>query len=180
MLPKHLFGPKRVVYLNKEFAEKFINDNANKYPGLDRCFISQICFEHPDRFDQLFPEFNPEIHMANRRLVTMQWVYDNIRHDFNLKVDNWYDHVDCRLEEKNPKAYHILKHIRENKSWPFPPVIISAEFAILLGFNKKRVGNPYYLVEGTHRVSYANRMFELNEIRSNTEMEIIEIQKIER
>ncbi len=108
----------------------------------------------------------------------MQWIYNNVRHDCNSQVDKWSDHVDNRLEEKFLQGYFVLKYIRQYKSWPLPPVIINAEFAILLGMKEKLVGIPYYLIEGTHRVSYANRLYELSEIKGDSEMEIIEILKL--
>ena len=177
MLPKNLCGPGLVIFNHKELADKFIRENVQRYPSLDPDFISQICFEHPDRFNELFPNFNPKIHAARRRIVTMQWIYDNIRYNANAKINNWNFHVDMQLDCKDPRTYHVLKYIRENKTWPFPPVIINANFGIKLGISAAQVGRPYYLVEGTHRVSYANRMFELNELKNDAEMEIIEILK---
>lgn len=62
----------------------------------------------------------------------------------------------------------------KNGTWPFPPVIIEEGFARLLGAEGK-IGSPYYLIEGTHRTSYARRMLELGLTATSLIVEVIEI-----
>ena len=64
MLPDHLRGPGTPI--DFESPDTFLEENARKYPNLDPDFILQICFEHPSRFDSLFPQFDPRLHDAGR------------------------------------------------------------------------------------------------------------------
>jgi len=151
----------------------FIQKNSALYPNLDPDFICQICFEHPNRFDNIFPNFDPHLHSALRTKKTMRWIYDHVRYDDNEDLDFWFEHFDENHAKPYPK-YEIYNYMIEHKNWPFPPVIIEAEFGSLLGASIK-LGQPYHLIEGTHRVSYARRMQQLGLLDSSKEMDLIEI-----
>jgi hypothetical protein len=151
----------------------FMCENEDKYPNLDPSFISQICFEHPDRFDDLLPEFDPERHSAVRVGRSLGWVYDNVRYDHNAELDFWHEQFDAFRESEDTR-YEIFAHMMQTGTWPLPPVIIKAEFALRLGASKD-IGKPYHLIEGTHRASYARRMVQVGLTSRNHPVEVIEL-----
>jgi len=73
------------------------------------------------------------------------------------------------------KNYKVLKFAIENGTWSFPPVIIENKLAHQIG--KGSFGEPIHLIEGTHRVSFIRRLYELNRIQSDFEHELIMIKK---
>jgi hypothetical protein len=62
----------------------------------------------------------------------------------------------------------------QSGTWPFPPVIIEARFAVSLGAPED-IGKSYHLIEGTHRVSYARRMIEISLADRDRTVEVIEL-----
>lgn len=173
MLPEHLHGPGKIIRF--ESPETFLRENRARYPNLDPDFILQICFEHPDRFDELLPAFDPEKHSAVRVRRSLGWVYDSVRYDRNSELDFWYEQFDAFRESRNTD-YEIFTHMTRTGTWPFPPVIIEARFAVSLGAPHD-VGEPYHLVEGTHRVSYARRMREVGLTDRPRHVEVIEVKR---
>lgn len=171
MLPSKLHGPGKVVHF--EPPDAFLAENASRFPNLDPDFILQICFEHPDRFDDLFPRFDPAVHDAVRVTRTAGWVYDNVRYDDDEEPDFWSIQFDDYLRN-GESAYSVFAHMVKNRTWPFPPVIIEASFAVELGASG-RLGKPYYLNEGTHRVSYMRRMVQLGMVSREEGAEVIEV-----
>ena len=63
-------------------------------------------------------------------------------------------------------------------TWHFPPVMIEAGFGAALGA-RSRVGRPYYLIEGTHRLSYLRSMLQLGLVEAARELHVIEIVETE-
>ena len=153
--------------------DTFLRENRDRYPNLDPDFILQICFEHPDRFDDLLPAFDPKEHSAVRGERSLGWIYDNVRYDHNAELDFWYEQFD-RFRESGHTGYEIYTHMVRTGTWPFPPVIIEAGFAMSLGAPED-VGQPYHLIEGTHRVSYARRMMELGLTDRARSVEVVEL-----
>ena len=88
MLAAHLRGPG--ITIGHHQSDRFLTQNAERYPHLDPDFILQVCFEHPKHFDQSFPGFDADKHAAIRVKRTVQGVYDNIRYDNNVQIDFWY------------------------------------------------------------------------------------------
>ncbi|ADE13441.1 hypothetical protein Nhal_0238 [Nitrosococcus halophilus Nc 4] len=170
MLPSNLKGPgETITSLN---AEAFISDNSGRYPNLDPDFISQICFEHPTRFDSFFPGFNPQEHTALRTERSASWIKGNIRYDNDDDLRFWFKQFDdFRSAGKGSK---VFEYMIEHRNWSFPPVIVEWRFAQELGA-PSYVGRPYYLVEGTHRVSYLLRMLELGLVKETDSYQLIVI-----
>jgi hypothetical protein len=61
----------------------------------------------------------------------------------------------------------------DNGTWHFPPVIIENKIAKELG--NKNYGNLIHLIEGTHRVSFVNRLYELGKIDPDRKHNLLEI-----
>jgi hypothetical protein len=173
VLPAELHGPNLTIAYAREQAAEFLRRNEARYPHLDRDFILQICFEHSDRFDGLFPRFDVTKHSAARVVKTARWINENVRYDHSEVVDFWCDQF-RHLLARNDQTYEVFTTMRANGTWHFPPVIIEAEFALSLGA-PPYVGRPYYLIEGTHRVSYLRSMLELGLVEKSRELELFEI-----
>jgi hypothetical protein len=173
LLPVDLHGPNLTIAYASDEAAEFLRLNEARYPHLDRDFILQICFEHADRFDGLFPRFDVEKHTAVRVVKTAGWINDNVRYDHGDVVDFWCDQF-RRMLARNDETYEVFVKMRANGTWHFPPVIIEAGFALSLG-GPAHLGTPYYLVEGTHRVSYLRSMLELGMVAESRELELLEI-----
>lgn len=141
---------------------------------VDREFLSQICLEHYDRFNNYFPKFDLESHKIRRIHLTASEIYSDIRYDCGKHLDFWYSHMDAFLNgvsDSHGFPYPLLKHCGTKHTWPFPPVIIAHEFGVELG--GKNLGSLYHLIEGTHRVSFINRLFELEKVQPNSNHEFI-------
>jgi hypothetical protein len=121
----------------------------------------------------LLPSFDPEKHSAVRVEKSLGWVYDNVQYYHNAELDFWYEQFDA-FRESGCTNYEIYTYMMETGTWPFPPVIIEAEFAVSLGAPKD-VGKPYLLIEGTHRVSYARKMIEVGMANRICSAEVIEV-----
>ena len=90
MLPRELHGPgQTIAYAGAAVVTEFLQRNAERYPHLDRDFIVEICFEFPDRINDLLPRFDVASHAAVRVAKTASWLIENVR----------YDTVARRLEE---------------------------------------------------------------------------------
>lgn len=172
ILPKELHGPGRVYYLRDDPG--FVDRNALAWPRLDRDFLSQICYEHADRFDCYYPGFDPKKHSAVRTVKTAAWVRDNVRDMGNRDpADEWAFHIDEHFQ-KGRTDRPILEHMIEHLTWPFPPVIVEAGLAKALGA-KHEVGTPYDLIEGRHRTSYLLNLMKRGLIEPASCHEVIEI-----
>lgn len=173
MLPENLRGSGKPI--GDGNAERFIQECVERYPHLDPDFISQLCYELPDHFDNVLPGFDPDIHCAVRITKQARWVLENvIYYDGRGVLDEWAWHVDRRLKN-GTSASCVLESMLENGAWPFPPVVIEASLARTLG-----IGTPegnYFLIEGTHRVSYLSRLVQLGRIGLDQSLEIIEIRE---
>ncbi|TGE81328.1 hypothetical protein C7Y70_13045 [Pseudoalteromonas sp. KS88] len=140
---------------------------------IDRDFLSSVCLEHFDRFNYNFPEFNINNHRLERVSFTAEQIYNEVRYCDNKPLDFWYSQVDDYLKNTSSLAYPELKYCIENKKWSFCPVIIDHIFGCELG--GRRLGHPYHLIEGTHRVSFINRLYERNIIDASSIHELIVI-----
>jgi hypothetical protein len=174
VLPRQLHGPALTIrFASPGTVNAFLRDNKDRYSNLDPDFILQICFEHPDQFNELFPAFDPNEHSAVRVERNLGWVYDNVRYDHNEELDFWYEQFDT-FRRTARSGYEIFDHMMQSGTWPFPPVIIEAQFAVSLGAPQD-IGKPYHLIEGTHRVSYARRMIEIGLADRARTVEVIEL-----
>jgi hypothetical protein len=171
MLPKALRGPEKRFRSNED--PSFVERNSAAFPFLDPDFISQICYEHPGRFDDLFPFFDVARHAAVRTTRTAAWIEANVRYEGDEEVRMWSWHIDKDLESGEPRSPEV-KHVLEHGTWPFPPVVVEASLASRLGA-RHAVGRPYELVEGTHRTSYFLRVLALRRIAPTSSHELIEI-----
>jgi hypothetical protein len=158
VLPRHLHGPGLTIrFASPGTVDTFLRDNRDRYSNLDPDFILQICFEHS----------------AVRVERSLGWVYDNVRYDHNEELDFWYEQFD-RFRRTARAGYEIFDRMLQSGTWPFPPVIIEAQFAVSLG-GPEDIGKPYHLIEGTHRVSYARRMIEIGLAERARTVEVIEL-----
>ena len=171
MLPVELKGPGETISYTS--PEIFLTENIRRFPNLDPDFISQICFEHPCRIDSLLPHFDVKLHAAQRVSRSVSWFYDNVRYERNQELDFWGWQFDNFLASGKTN-YKIFTHMIAEKNWPFPPVILAANFAFQLGAPKD-IGRPYYLIEGTHRASYMRRMMQLEMVPGDKLVELIEL-----
>lgn len=156
MLPKELYQESRVYQGGKEWKNYL--SSIGEYANLDHEFLSQICYEHYDRFNEYFPRFDIHINRINRIKLTTEEIYNNVKYDRNQEIDFWYSHIDTDISKKWRKPYPILDSILQNGTWQLPPVIIRNELACRLG--NMHYGEPFHLIEGTHRVSYLRRWYE--------------------
>lgn len=173
MLPPELHGPGLTIAYASDEAAAFLRANVERYPHLDRDFILEICFEHPDRFDELFPRFDVEKHTVVRVLRTARWINDNVRYDCGEVVDFWCGRFQ-QLLMRNDHADEVFERMQATGTWHFPPVIIEADFAFGLGAPAD-VGQPYHLVEGTHRLSYLRSMVQCGLVDESRHLPIIEV-----
>ena len=166
MLPELLHGPDKTI--RSEPYEYFLENAQRAYPHLDKDFLLQICFEHPTRFNRIFPGFDIERHTVKRIKKRTEWVASNIRYDGGERLEGFWVH---HFGKPTP----LLEEMLRNKTWPFPPVVVEANMAADQLSAKSRLGEPYYLIEGTHRVSYLLNMAERGIIDGNSEHELLEI-----
>jgi len=175
MLPDSL--KNNTYYLStpqgKKEWQSYLSKIGSFAQSLDKEFLSQICFEHFDRFNDYFPLFDFEKHKVIRIIKSTKEIYENIRYDDNKELDFWYFQVDNFLKYGERKDYDVLKYAIENKSWSFAPVIIENTLANKIG--KRSFGKPLHLIEGTHRVSFIKRLYELKLIESETKHELLYI-----
>jgi hypothetical protein len=171
MLPAELRGPGKTIAF--ESPDEFLAENVARFPNLDPDFIVQVCFEHPNRLDELLPRFDPLLHSALRIRRAAGWIYDNVRYWSDEEIDFWFDHFDSQHASGN-SSYEIFAYMNAHGTWHFPPVIVGAGLALKLG-SPKNIGHPYHLIEGTHRVSYLRRMIQRNLVARESIVEVIEV-----
>ncbi|KOY85352.1 hypothetical protein AD998_03550 [bacterium 336/3] len=175
MLPKILKGSFDIFKSEKKWIKylKKIGDLAH----IDHDFLSQICCDHFERFNNRFPKFDLKYHKIIRIKKNTREIYDFIRYDRNEIIDFWYFQIDDFLEKGSRADYEIISYIAYNKTWHFPPVVIDAKLAIKIGVGS--FGSPIHLIEGTHRVSFLRRLYELNLIKDDAEHELLYITEME-
>lgn len=172
MLPKELFGPGKTIYATD--PKRFIEAALKAFPHLDREFVTQICFEHPTRFNKLLPNFDVLLHTAQRTHRSVEWILANVTYDGSKSIhDAWAHHVDQYLKNGTGGS-EVLPDMVKFGKWSFAPVIVKADFALSIGA-PDYIGEPYYLIEGTHRVSYLARLHELGLITAEASLPLIEV-----
>lgn len=131
-----------------------------------------MCCEHPQRFNELFPDFELSNHTVRQIEKSAFWIRDNVRYDYSEKVRFW----DTRFDdlEKRGSDDFIFRSIQKLQVWPFPPVVIEYHFARSLGAGES-IGRPYYLIEGTHRVSYLLRALDLGWLPGDKLLPLLEV-----
>lgn len=139
---------------------------------MDRVFLSQICYEHGERFNRYFPKFDISKHNIQRQLVTALDIQTCVSYDQNLPVIDWAEQFD-EYRQSGSCRYINFEHMISKLTWPFPPVIINNANGFAESLSSYSLGKPWHLVEGTHRVSYLNRMLELGLIEPSSKHEII-------
>jgi hypothetical protein len=174
MLPEMLIGVGQ-VYRGPQDADwqSYVARIGDYAQTIDRDFLTQICFEHGVRFDQYFPRFDLAVHTIQRRRVTASEIRDKVRYDENQRVNFWAFQFDHYRQKPQPPKYLVFKHMTTYGTWPFPPVIINNTEGFADSLSDQSLGRPWHLIEGTHRVSYLNRMLELNLIATSSEHEIL-------
>jgi len=174
MLPVEL---KRsgTLYGNNEVWQSYLNSIGDFASSIDHDFLSSICLEHFDRFNSCFPKFDVHKHKIERISLTAKMIYRNVRYGDNKKLDFWYFQVDECLSGSSNLSYPQLQYCMEYKKWSFCPVIIEHDFGIALGGD--RLGRPFHLIEGTHRVSFINRLFELDVVSGDSLHELLAIRQ---
>lgn len=178
MLPSNLHGPcKTIGYAGAATVSDFLERNAERYPQLDRDFIVEICFEHADRFDELFPRFDVHSHAAVRVRRKAGWLLENVRYDDDEPVTFHLGRFQM-LMRRGETADEVLGPMLANGTWHFPPVIIESNFARSIGA-PRHIGTPYYLVEGTHRLSYLHGLVQRGMIGAETEHDVLEVRGLE-
>lgn len=172
MLPIELKHESK-TYRGDEEWESYL-DSIGTYRNLDHEFLSQICYEHYERFNNYFPRFNIQKNTIKRITLTTEDIYSKIKYDNNQELNFWYEHINSESNLKSLSDYPILQTIINNGTWELPPVIIKNKLAKKLG--DKNYGAPIHLIEGTHRVSYLRRWFEKGNIDKHKEHEFIIIE----
>jgi hypothetical protein len=171
VLPPELRGPGKTIAF--ESPDAFLAENVARFPNLDPDFILQICFEHPARFDELLPRFDPVLNSARRTERTAGWLYENVRYRNDEANDFWSEQFDSQFDS-GKDANAIFTFMKAHGTWPFPPVIVEAALATELGASA-HIGHPYHLIEGTHRVSYLRRMLQRELVAHDSIVQIIEV-----
>lgn len=172
MLPDILFGPG-IMYRGPEDEAwlKYLSRIGEYAHRIDHRFLSEICYEHGQRFNDYFPDFNLDTHKIEIRSVTARQVQRYVRYDENEPVTFWAEQFD-QFRAKAHYRYPIFEHMIRNRTWPFPPVVIDNTNGFATSLGMRALGSPWHLVEGTHRVSYLNRMLELGLITPSSQHEI--------
>lgn len=173
MLPKILLG-SGMAYRGLEDEEwlKYLSRIGDYAQILDHRFLSEMCYEHGRRFNDYFPGFDLNVHKIKTRLVTASETREFVRYDYNEPATFWALQFDNYRAKPQPFKYLIFEHMIKNGTWPFPPVIIDNSNGFAGNLSKRSLGLPWHLIEGTHRVSYLNRMLELNLVAPASEHEI--------
>ncbi|GAA0892994.1 hypothetical protein GCM10009122_26730 [Fulvivirga kasyanovii] len=169
MLPDQLRSEYRLYKPGEEW--EYYLESIGEYSSVDNEFLSQICYEHYDRFNSYFPKFDLTRSRISRIKLTTKEVYDLIKYDGNTELDFWYAHIDGEHWKGKLSFYQVLSSIVETGTWFLPPVIIRHELAETLG--DRLYGQPIHLIEGTHRVSYLRRWYELGNVPATNKHEFI-------
>jgi hypothetical protein len=172
MLPP-ILTKNSTLYKEDSNWEQFLIKIGEYADLIENDFLSQICFEHSARFNEYFPFFDIHQNKIIRVQKTTQEIYTQIRYDDDKKLDFWYFQIDDYLKLNIRKQYKVLKYVVDNGTWHFPPVIIENKIAKELG--NKNYGNLIHLIEGTHRVSFVNRLYELGKIDPDRKHNLLEI-----
>lgn len=170
MLPR-ILRQTDTIYRNDENWEQYLEKIGSYVEKLDKDFLSQICLEHFDRFDDYFPGFDIDNHRVCRETLTTKEIYDLVRYDRGEFIDFWYFQMDDHLAGVSKLQYPLLEYCAKHGTWNFPPVLIDGEFGETLG--PYALGKPLHLIEGTHRVSFVNRLFELGRVGPENEHEVL-------
>lgn len=170
MLPQNL-RQTDTLFRDDDCWGRYLEKVGPYAKSIDRDFLSQICLEHFDRFDDYFPGFNIDRHRVCREKLTTRAIYDSVRYDKGERLDFWYFQMDDYLAGISKLQYPQLEHCAENGTWSFPPVLIEKTFGESLG--PYELGGPLHLIEGTHRVSFINRLYELGKIGAEKEHEVL-------
>lgn len=170
MLPEVL-RQTDTIYRNDEVWNRYLKKVEAYLEILDRDFISQICFEHFDRFNDYFPRFDIHHHRIFRETITTKELYELVFYDKGKRIDFWYFQMDDYLAGVSKLQYPLLEYCAKHGTWSFPPVLIEGNFGETLG--SYELGKPLHLIEGTHRVSFINRLYELARISAEDRHEIL-------
>jgi hypothetical protein len=145
-----------------------IEDYAHK---IDRAFLSDVCFGQGERFNEYFPKFDLRKHKILRRRVTAAEIQANVRYDYNQPMNHWGWQIDDYLDSKN--KFNLTGRMVSELTWPFPPTIIDNTNGFADSLSLRSLGSPWHLIEGTHRISYLNRMLDLKMVAPDSEHEIL-------
>lgn len=173
MLPIELTRESK-CFANDEFWKEFLNQIGEYAKTIDKDFLSQICYEHSQRFNYQFPKFNINKNQIIRVQKTAQEILKEIKYEWGQELTFHFDNVNnYLLNPQNEIKHQVLKYIVDNGTWSFPPVIIKYQLALKLGC--KKAGSPIYLIEGTHRLSYIRRLIEEGIVSKDSKHEFLEI-----
>jgi hypothetical protein len=156
MLPK-IFEKKNTSYQHGEVFDDYLRKIGHYADIIDKAFLSQICLEHFELFNNNFPLFDIDSHSIVRIKISAFEIHKNLRYENNEKIDFFYHMINSCMNgstSTHPELHYCLKNLK----WSFPPIIIRQLFGEDIGGRK--LGQPYHLIEGCHRVSYINRLYE--------------------
>jgi len=178
MLPRDLQGPgKTLNFAGEGEVPAFVAQAVKRYPNIHPDFITDVCFEDPDRFNDYFPNFNVSGNSVVVRHITAQWLRENVRYDDNESIE-FGRFFGAHVEEydiSKSSEYPMVGDMIAKGTWPFLPVIIEHDVGVGKLGSQYDLGRPFHLIEGCHRTSYLLRMLALGYITSDSEHEILEI-----
>ena len=154
MLPVKL-KPRGFDQRDKETWESYCSRLSLTQDEAQREFYRQVVYDHFDHFNDLYPGFELDQYRPLISEMTASVAQARIRYFDNVRMTKWswqYDEF-----ERKDWDYHVFQHMREKGTVPFPPILIDASD---LSHDRYIYGQPLHLIEGTHRVSYLNRMLE--------------------
>ncbi|MBA6407906.1 hypothetical protein H4J63_00790 [Pseudoalteromonas sp. 5Ae-yellow] len=139
-----------------------------------REFVRQVVYDHFNLHNSLYPEFDINDFEFESIYLSVKEIKNSVRYFRNEQVDWWGEQYEEFKETNYP--YIIFEKMSENKTPPFPPVIIQE--STFSNNDGKALGSPFHLVEGTHRVSYLLHMAKIGDIEWNSTHEFIILKKV--
>jgi len=178
MLPHILNGERGFDSENQDDFEKYLLQIGHFKNVIDHDFLKQICIDFFTDFNEKYPYFDIGKYKITRLKMTTQEIYDMIRYGENDKLDFWYEDFDRYNKEYIPdeeEEKYLFNYMRVYTTWPISPVVVDNRKLLCKRLGFKNGGKPLHLVEGTHRISYLNRMLEIKIIDPKSEHEILMI-----
>ena len=162
MLPPNL-KPIGFDSWEKETWEVYCSRLALPQEEALRQFYRQVVYDHFDHFNERYPSIELNDYQLSVCKMTAAEAVASIRFFGNREMTMWCWQYD-EFERKN-QDYFVFRDMRENRTAPFPPVLINAT---KLEHDCYIYGRPLHLIEGTHRVSYLIRMLQRKLILPNS------------
>lgn len=174
-LPEILRGPQRFDFDELEW-KSYLSSIGEYSERVDYEFLRQIAYDHFDQFNSEYPWFDVEIAKFSSESWAAERIARDLRYFNNEQIDFWHAQFDQFMEHE-PIEYEIFRSMKRNGTWPFPPIVMRNENGVLNSTHGQTYGVPIHLIEGTHRVSYLNRMLALGMIPSSGKHELVVVNK---